>query len=89
MRELFLSPIFCPLVSCPTPLSGRNDDQHLDPQCLIFDPQSLIFDIAKVGERNYIPRRYETWSYYQPAYLGRIVVFYLPMAKFTTYARKR
>jgi hypothetical protein len=50
---------------------------------------SSILNIAKADECNYIASHHETWRYYQPAHLGRIVVSSLPMAKLTTCTRKR
>jgi hypothetical protein len=50
---------------------------------------SSILNIAKADECNYISSHHETWRYYQPAHLGRIVVSSLPMAKLTTCTRKR
>jgi hypothetical protein len=41
---------------------------------------SSILNIAKANECNYIACHHETWHYYQPAHLGRIVVSSLPMA---------
>jgi hypothetical protein len=48
-----------------------------------------ILDIVKADERNYIARRHETRRYNQPAHLGRIVGFSLPMARGSACASKR
>ena len=50
---------------------------------------SSILNIAKADECNYIARCHETWHYYQPSHLCRLVGFYLPKAMGASCASKR